>query len=273
MNFALIGEKLSYSLSGEIHRRLFKLRGIKADYSLTEIPQNKLLSYDFSSLAGFNVTAPYKTEIISRISKLSDRANLLQSVNTVFIKNGQMQGFNTDYDGFLLALKSAGHSLSGCVSVMGCGGAARTFCFAAAQNGCDINLIVRPSSLDKATGLAAELKSRYKGIKVDINADLFADLLINATPAGTLHNPDLLPFGADAINRCGCFFDAVYNPAQTPLIKMATAKGVPSQNGLLMLVYQAIKSQEIWFGSTLYDKDEQSIIDFAKDISAGGKVL
>ena len=270
MDFALIGGRLSYSLSGEIHRRLFKIRGIDANYRALEIPQNRLADYDFSRLAGFNITNPYKTEIISRLNSLSPTAALLKSVNTVAIKNGKMQGFNTDYYGFIKALEYDGHTLKDNVSIMGAGGVARAFCFAAAQRGCDINLIIRPSSQVKAQQIKADLINRYKGIKVEINGSGTCDTLINATPAGTLGNLDKLPFGAEAVEHCGYLFDAVYNPQITPLIKMAESRGIPCQNGLLMLVFQAVKSQEIWFNNTISPKAEQEIIDFAKTLYKGG---
>ena len=270
MDFALIGGRLSYSLSGEIHRRLFKIRGIDANYRALEIPQNRLADYDFSRLAGFNITNPYKTEIINRLNSLSPTAALLKSVNTVALKNGKTQGFNTDYYGFIKALEYDGHALKGNVSIMGAGGVARAFCFAAADTGCDINLIVRPSSEIKAQQIKADLINRYKGIKVKINGSGTCDTLINATPAGTLGNPDELPFGADAIENCGYFFDAVYNPAKTPLIKRAQQNNVPCQNGLLMLVFQAVKSQEIWLESAISQRDEQEIIDYAKSLYKGG---
>ncbi len=270
MDFALIGRRLSYSLSGDIHRRLLKMRGIDANYSLIEIPENALANYDFSPLAGFNITAPYKTAVIDRLNGLSQTAARLKSVNTVTVKNGKMQGFNTDYYGFLRALEYKGHSLCGNVAVMGAGGVARTFCFAAAKSGCDINLIVRPSSQDKANQIKTDLIKNYNGIKVEINRGGRYDTLINATPAGTLGNPERLPFGADAAENCGYLFDAVYNPQTTPLIKMAKNRGIPCQNGLLMLVFQAVKSQEIWLESAISQRDEQEIIDYAKSLYKGG---
>lgn len=272
MDFALIGGRLSYSLSGEIHRRLFEMRGVDANYSLIEIPQNRLANYDFSRLAGFNITAPYKTEIINRLNSLSPTAALLKSVNTVSIKNGKMQGFNTDYYGFIKALEFDGHTLKGNVSVMGAGGVARAFCFAAAKSGCDINLIVRPSSQDKAQQIKADIIKNYNGIKVQINGSGTCDTLINATPAGTLGNLEKLPFGAEAVEHCGYLFDAVYNPQTTPLIKMAENRGIPCQNGLLMLVFQAVKSQEIWLESAISQRNEQEIIDYAKSLYKGGSL-
>ena len=119
--FCLIGEKLSHSYSAEIHNFL----GLK--YSLVEIAKsaiNELIGGDYD---GFNVTIPYKKEIISYLDGLSLDAEKIGSVNTVVRKNGKLYGENTDLFGMEYALNRAGISLEGkVVMILGSGGTSLT---------------------------------------------------------------------------------------------------------------------------------------------------
>ena len=72
-------------------------------------------------------------------------------------------------------------------------------------------------------------------------------LVINATSAG-LRADDPAPIDLATLPRPAAVFDMIYNPPQTPLLRAATALGLPHANGLAMLVHQGAKSLEIWSG-------------------------
>lgn len=256
--FALTGYPLGHSMSPVIHKELFKLNNIDADYFVKEIAPENLKNEieNLKSLSGFNVTIPHKTEIIKHLDKLSDRAELFGAVNTVSIENGFATGHNTDCTGFLNALDMSGISLGGKATVCGCGGVSRMFAFECVLAGADLTLAVRDSDIDAGTAIKNEIKTKLKKeIKLVTleEADGCCDILINGTPVGMYPhtNACILPY--EKVKQAGAVFDAVYNPLKTQLIQYAEKAGIKHSNGLSMLVWQAAVAQEIWFGSKFTD--------------------
>ena len=98
MKCTLIGHPLGHSLSPDIHTRLFSLSGTTGEYDLTDIPKELLeekVEY-LKTLDGFNITIPYKTDIIPYLSSLDETAERYGAVNCVSVKDGKMTGYNTD---------------------------------------------------------------------------------------------------------------------------------------------------------------------------------
>lgn len=260
MRYAVIGHPIGHTMSPFIHRRLFALRGIDADYEALAIsPQ------DFGSaipmlrtLNGYNITLPYKQRILPYLDSLGKKASLYGSVNTVLNREGTF-GFSTDAEGFLKALRFADIPLSGTAVILGCGGVARVMAFEAALSGCRVVLAARPQSLLRAAGLAGELCSRLP--LASVSTCLFdripnkIDLLINATPVGMLPNEDVSPVPNSVIKASAAVFDAVYNPEETLLLKQARAFGAKTAGGIPMLVYQAAAAHTIWDGAR-YTEEE-----------------
>ncbi len=260
-NFALIGYPLGHSLSPFIHRELFKIQGIEADYSLIEIaPEN--LESQFESLKtnrGFNVTIPHKVNIIPFLDELDERAALFGAVNTVKVdENGKTKGYNTDCSGFLRALEMADIPLEGRVLLCGSGGVARMFAFEAAIAGCELTIAVRENDLLFAKTIGAELNEKLGRSAKIMRLDEVQgkhDLIINGTPVGMFPNTDACVLKKEIIQRAGAVFDAVYNPGETLFIKFAKEAGVKYSNGLPMLVWQAAVAEEIW-NSTVFSMEE-----------------
>ena len=252
-DFALIGYPLGHSLSPQIHSELFKSADINADYKLIEIKPEKLNSSfeELKKLGGFNVTIPHKTNIIPLLDELSDKARLFGAVNTVEFKDGRAIGHNTDCIGFLRALESAGIELSGNVLICGCGGVSRMFAFESALKGCNITFGVRESSLEKCKKLCAELEEKL-GAKSNIvfldNAGEGYDLIINGTPVGMFPKVESCPLERKTVESSKAVFDSIYNPNETVLLSYARQAGIKYQNGLSMLVWQAVAAEEIWNG-------------------------
>lgn len=125
--FGLLGHPLGHSMSPFIHQALFALSGRPQPYALHDVAPEDLKTQVPKLLAGqgFNITIPYKVEIIPFLTQLSEKAELYQSVNTVEIKDGRYIGHNTDVDGFLHGIRSLGVELSqGPVLMLGSGGVA-----------------------------------------------------------------------------------------------------------------------------------------------------
>ena len=252
--FGLTGYPLGHSLSPFIHSRLFSLRGREAGYELFELEESALEKNigRLASLGGFNVTIPHKVSIIKYLDSLDEKAALFGAVNTVST-NGALIGHNTDCTGFLRALSGAGMSLSGRVLVCGNGGAARMAAFEAALHGCDLTVACRPSSLSEAEKLCGEISKKLSISAVACVYEKLGagwDLIINCTSCGMFPNTQACPLPDDIIKSASAVFDVIYNPAETQLLKKAAQAGIPAENGLSMLVWQAAAAQEIWLGES-----------------------
>lgn len=263
--FALAGYPLGHSMSPLIHKELFKIKGIDADYSLMEIAPNDLSSgaERLKMLDGFNVTIPHKINIISYLDSLSKRAELFGAVNTVDIKDGRATGYNTDCLGFLRALDSAGIELGGKVIVCGSGGVSRMFTFESALADADLTLAVRREDIAAGNKICDEIKQKLsKSVRLaDLDeTDGSCDLLINGTPVGMSPHPDecILPY--EKVKNAKAVFDAVYNPLQTRLISFAERAGIKYSGGLPMLVWQAAVAQEIWFETEFTARQIDNVI-------------
>lgn len=264
-HFALFGHHISHSISPFIHLRLFEIAKIPADYVLLDVCKPDFLSIIpiLSKLNGYNITIPYKQAIIPFIGQLCGQAKIYSCINTVKNSGGASFGYNTDASGFLQALRFEGLPLAGDVTILGCGGVARIFCFEAAFSGCNVTLAVRAQSFDHAKTLANEVE-RVTGSSVAVNfVDALPkniDILINATPVGMFPNVDESPVADADLSHCRAVFDAVYNPRETLLIKKAKSNGLTAISGLSMLVFQAVLAHKIWNDAQFSDGDIHQLI-------------
>lgn len=272
--FAVIGHPIGHTMSPFINKRLFELAGEKGTYSIIDVaPEEfpKKISA-LNELYGYNVTIPNKQVIIPFLDKLNKKAELYGSVNTV--KNGSVrEGFTTDPDGFVKALKANNISLSGNVCIIGCGGVARTFTYEAALAGCNITISVRPEDVEIRDNLVKEVKEKlgisniHTNLISDIEKEGRFDLLVNATPVGMYPNTNAMPVSERTIERCNNVFDAIYNPLETKLIHTAKANNIKAVGGMSMLVWQAVASHEIWDGSEYKTDDiNQLIVDSSNEL-------
>lgn len=268
-NFALIGFPLGHSMSPFIHKELFGLNDIDAQYELNEISPDKLKQgIDvLKSLDGFNVTIPHKIEIIPFLNHLSQRAELFGAVNTVDNNNGVLTGHNTDCFGFLRALEMADIKLGGKVLLCGCGGVSRMFAFESILAGAELTIAVRNDDVDTANKLNAEIEQKLSAqarIVLLDEVDGEYDLLINGTPVGMHPNVDSCVLPQEKVAKCSAVFDAVYNPLETKLISYAKAAGAKYSNGLPMLVCQAACAQEIWLGVSFTNEQIKNVIEITE---------
>ena len=268
--YALIGYPLGHSMSPIIHKELLKIASVNGKYDLAEILKEDLETSFYEKLKrlnGFNITIPHKINIIPLLDKLSPKAKLFGSVNTVDIKDNKTIGYNTDCDGFLRSLEAENIKLAGNVLICGSGGVSRMFAFESALAGAEVTLAVRNSSLNAANDIKKEMQEK---LSKDCNIIFLSeakggyDLIINGTPVGMYPNIDNSPLEEKVIKSSKAVFDAIYNPIETKFIKYAREGGLKYVNGLPMLVWQAAVAEEIWNDVKFSKEDINKVIDITK---------
>lgn len=263
--YGLIGHPLGHSMSPLIHKKLFALSGISEySYELIDIAPEELSQKEgmLRELKGFNITIPHKTAIISMTDKLGESALRYNSVNCISNDNGTMTGYNTDCDGFLNSAELL--PLGGKVLLLGCGGVGRMIAIEAALHGAELTIAVIPQDIKTAQLVMAEILSKCgeASVKICLVSDIEGsfDLLINATPVGMYPKTDACAVSDEVIGNCLSFFDVIYNPVETMLMQKARALGRTAVGGAAMLVHQAVKAHELWYGGKFAPEDISSII-------------
>lgn len=273
-HYAVIGHPIGHTMSPFIHKRLFALSGIDADYTKIDIaPERLAAEYEttLKQLDGYNITIPHKQNIIPLIDKTDEKAAMYGSVNTVANRDGVATGYTTDPDGFLKALEAADIELDGRIMILGCGGVARTMAYEIALKHKPFEFAVRREDVGAAGLLCLDITRKIPdaqvsfGLMEQIVGNV--DVLINATPVGMHPHSDAQPIHNCAIGRCKAVFDAIYNPLETALVKRAKANGSKAVGGMSMLVWQAVVAQQHWHGSE-FDKNDiaQLCLDAAAEL-------
>ena len=226
--FGLLGKTLKHSYSPQIHKQLAKY-----SYELVELEPNKLESFVKSdNLDGFNVTIPYKQEIIKYLDNIDESAKEIGAVNTVVKKGDKFFGYNTDCFGMEYALKRAKIPLKDkCVMILGSGGTSLTAQVVAKNAGAKEIIVVSRSG-----------KVNYENC-YDCSG---VEVIINATPVGTYPNNHECLIDLSRFNNLIGVFDVIYNPSLTRLLYQAKKLGINYSNGLPMLVAQAKKASEFF---------------------------
>lgn len=272
--FALTGHPLGHSMSPLIHKRLFELSGMTdCSYELVDIaPEDIAASRPLiEEYTGMNVTIPHKPAVIALMDELGESAKRYNSVNCIKNDGGRLIGYNTDCDGFLRSAELL--PISGNVVILGCGGVGRMMAIETALHGGTLTLAVIPQDIRAAQLLMAEILSKCSSAAVKI-ADISSlegnfDLLVNATPVGMYPNTDRCAVSGKVIENTLSVFDAIYNPTETLLMRKARALGKTAVGGASMLVYQAVKAHEIWYGGEFDTADISKIIlEVEKEVNA-----
>lgn len=232
-DYGLIGRRLGHSHSPALHKMLGGY-----EYDLIELEPDELERFFAKrSFKGINVTTPYKKAVIPFCDKLSDKAQQIGSVNTIVDRDGQLIGYNTDYDGFLRLVKRCNIDvyMRKCL-ILGNGGVAPTLRAVFNDLGaCEIVTISRSG------------KDNY----VNICNHYDADIIVNATPVGmfpdngkSLIDPALFP-------ECRAVLDLIYNPLRTELACQTEDLGFFAFGGLYMLAAQAAAAVHIFTGAEI----------------------
>lgn len=247
--YGLIGRPLGHSQSKAFFTEYFAKEHSDESYDNFELPAltpEALYGLVLLNpcLRGFNVTAPYKVEILQYLDSLTPEAEAVGAVNTVRIVRDHtgrvlaLEGHNTDVEGFRESVRPMAEKLptgKGAL-VLGTGGASKAVIAALGQLGVPVLQVSRNAGAGHIT---------YANIDVATLKDY--PLIINTTPLGTFPNtascPEI-PYGMlSAGNMC---HDLVYNPAETEFMRRAAAAGAEAKNGLEMLHRQAMASLAFW---------------------------
>ncbi len=263
---ALIGSPVSHSISPLMHNLAFDALDIDCVYLAFDIGESDLgaavRGLKDIGILGFNVTMPFKEEILEFMDELTDAARLSGSCNTVIIKDGLMTGHTTDGIGFMQSVRDCGCDITGKkISILGAGGAAKSIITQAALDGVGGIDIFRRNRVPafSRTEEFAEKISAFTGCQVRVFD--FADagqmrrsfseseLLVNATSVGM--SPDDLesPLTDPSLLEPDLFvYDIIYNPRKTALLSMAESAGCRVSNGVGMILFQGAASFKCWTG-------------------------
>ena len=232
MRYGLLGEKLGHSFSKEIHEKLGRY-----GYELIEVAPERLDAFMRErAFDGLNVTIPYKQAVIPYLDSLSARARAIGAVNTIVNRGGRLYGDNTDFAGLEALIGHMGLDLRGrTVLICGTGGTSRTA--AAVAEALQAGEIVRLSRTARDGALTyEEAYEKYAG----------AGILINTTPCGMFPDVGGIPVELDKFPKLRGVVDVIYNPLTTYLVREARAREIPAENGLYMLVAQAVRAAEVF---------------------------
>lgn len=241
MECGLLGRKLGYSYSPQIHANLADY-----NYSIFEKEPEEVEAFLKSGcFTGLNVTIPYKKTVIPFLDELSPVAQKLGAVNTIVRRaDGTLIGHNTDYFGFSTMVKQSGLKLAGKKAlVCGSGGASNTAVAVLQELGANVIVISRSG------------ENNYDNLHLHRDAAV----IVNATPLGTFPNVEACPLVLDGFPNLEGVLDVIYNPARTALLLEAEQRDLITMNGLLMLVAQAKESAEWFTGSPIADHKIQEI--------------
>jgi shikimate dehydrogenase len=249
----LIGWPAAHSRSPLIHRYWLRTLGIDGGYVIEAVPPDEfkdfVLRLSLRGFVGANVTIPHKEQALA-LSKPDARAKAVGAANTLWFENGELCSTNTDVEGFLdnLDASAPGWDRTEEALVLGAGGSARAVVFGLVERGIrTVHLANR--TVARAQALADQFGAGVKPASWDEIAELLprAGLLVNTTSLG-MHGQPRLEIDLARLPDRAVVADLVYVPLQTELLAAARARGLKTADGLGMLLHQAVRGFELWFG-------------------------
>ena len=250
----IIGWPVEHSRSPLIHNYWLKTYGIAGEYRREAVPPDEFDAFVQSLAArdyvGANVTVPHKEKALA-FSLPDERAKAVGAANTLWIAGGFLHATNTDVEGFLNNLDACApqwdRGLDNAV-VVGAGGAAHAVVYALLTRGVERITVVNRTP-HRAEALRERFLERLQVAPWEQLNDLLGDagLFVNTTTLGMTGQPEL---GADVgrLPSHAVAADLVYVPLVTPLIRAAIVRGLRTADGLGMLLHQAVRGFELWFG-------------------------
>jgi 3-dehydroquinate dehydratase/shikimate dehydrogenase len=205
------------------------------------------------------VTMPLKQEVLPHLAFMDPLTERIGACNTLRVgADGKLYGYNTDVAGVVRPLEKRLKLKGARVAVLGAGGAARAAVFGLVDEGAEVFVVNRTH--EHAVALARAAHTTV--LKHEQLRHKHMDVLINSTPCGMAGSGQALPLAEDELNA-GLVFDLVYNPLETPLLKLARARGVEVIGGLEMFVQQGARQFEIWTGKTAPEAEMLRVVEKA----------
>ncbi|KJC57907.1 shikimate dehydrogenase [Bradyrhizobium sp. LTSPM299] len=249
----LIGWPAAHSRSPLIHHYWLRTLGIEGGYLIEAVPpgdfKDFVLRLSLRGFVGANVTMPHKEQALA-LSTPDERARAVGAANTLWFADGELRSTNTDVEGFINNLDACapGWDKSDDALVLGAGGAAHAVVFGLIERGiARVHLVNR--TIDRARALADQFGARVLPATWEAVHDLMprAGLLVNTTSLG-MHGQPALDIDVGLLPPNAVVSDLVYVPLVTPLLAAAQARGLKTADGLGMLLHQAVRGFELWFG-------------------------
>ena len=266
---ALLGSPVAHSISPMMHNESFRYHNLDYVYLCFDVNEEGLaIAVDGLKkigIRGFNLTMPNKNKMVELVDHLSPAGELIGAINTVVNDDGILTGHNTDGVGFMRSLEDAGHNVIGkTMTVLGAGGAATAICAQAALDGVKcIHIFARTTSrfwnrtaefvkkINETTNCQTILHDNEDKEALRQALDESA-LLVNASSVGMAPNTDASLIEDPSYFHQGLIvYDAIYNPRETKLLRLAREAGCETCNGLYMLLYQGAEAFRIWTGKEM----------------------
>lgn len=241
--YGLIGYPLTHSFSQNYFNQKFESEHINARYLNFELPDiGDLMEAiaEYPNLQGFNVTIPYKEQVIDYLDEIDPVAEKIGAVNVVKItrrKGGiSMKGYNSDYAGFCDSIRPMLKPEHKKALVLGTGGASKAICQGLLDLGVEPTLVSR---------------TKREGVQTygELTPEEMAEhtVIVNTTPLGMYPHMDACPdIPYELLTPEHLCYDLLYNPDVTLFMKRAAEYGATTKNGLEMLLLQAFASWTIW---------------------------
>jgi shikimate dehydrogenase len=249
----LIGWPAAHSRSPLIHHYWLRTLGIEGGYNIEAVPPEGfaefVLHLSTHGFVGANVTIPHKERALA-LSKPDARARAVGAANTLWYEDGELRSTNTDIEGFVDNLDACapGWDAAREALVLGAGGSSRAVVFGLIERGIRrVHLANR--TIERAGVLADQFGADVHPVSWEAAGELLprADLLVNTTSLG-MHGQPPLELDIGRLPPHAVVADLVYVPLRTPLLASAQARGLRTADGLGMLLYQAVRGFELWFG-------------------------
>jgi shikimate dehydrogenase len=249
----LIGWPAAHSRSPLIHHYWLRKLGIEGGYNIEAVPPEGfaefVLRLSAHGFVGANITIPHKERALE-LSMPDARARAAGAANTLWYEDGVLRSTNTDIEGFIdnLDASAPGWDATEDTLVLGAGGSARGVVFGLIERGIKrVHLANR--TMERAQTLVDQFGANVYPVAWDAIGDLLprTGLLVNTTSLG-MHGQPALEVDTGLLPPHAVVADLVYVPLETPLLAAARARGLKTADGLGMLLYQAVRGFELWFG-------------------------
>jgi shikimate dehydrogenase len=249
----LIGWPAAHSRSPLIHHYWLRTLGIEGGYNIEAVPPEGLAEFvlhlSTHGFVGANVTIPHKERALA-LTLPDERARAVGAANTLWYEGSELRSTNTDVEGFInnLEVSAKGWDKIDDALVLGAGGSSRAVIFGLIERGIR-RVHVANRTNDRARALADQFGERVHPIAWEKISETLpsAGLLVNTTSLG-MHGQPPLDLDIEKLPADSVVADLVYVPLETPLLAAARARGHKTADGLGMLLHQAVRGFELWFG-------------------------
>lgn len=249
----LIGWPAAHSRSPLIHHYWLRTLGIEGGYNIEAVPPEGfaefVLHLSAHGFVGANVTIPHKERALA-LSVPDARARAVGAANTLWYEGGELRSTNTDIEGFINNLDACAQGWDAIddALVLGAGGSSRAVVFGLVERGIR-RVYLANRTIERARALADQFGATVHPIAWDAIGDALprAGLLVNTTSLG-MHGQPALELDTDLLPSHALVADLVYVPLETPLLAAARRRGLQTADGLGMLLHQAVRGFELWFG-------------------------